>query len=188
MDANDVELAGQPGGNQPRGTADPGAPKGRNRFRWFHFLVLTGVSLVGVAVVFPFVLAVFGDKLAKLSIPLPVFIVVQSVQAAVMLGGVTAPGLILGGKVGLDLPLLDALEARQGALMVLRRILPVALLAGGVCFLTVLASQSVFKALLPNSTSPLPFHIAPWKGLLASLYGGVVEELLMQLFLMSLIA
>jgi len=160
----------------------------KRTFQWFHFGVLTGLGVLGVVAVFPFVLAAFAEKLAKISVPLPMLFALQVLQGAAFIAGATALGLFLSRKVGLSLPLLDALEVRQGAGAVFKRILPMALLGGGIAFVIVLLVQPVFKSFLPASLTQSRPHIAAWKGLLASLYGGIDEEVLMRLFLMSLIA
>ena len=158
----------------------------RRKFPWFHFGILTGLGVLGIFAVFPFALAAYSERLAKISISLPLLIVLQTLQGAVLLGGATALGLILGRKVGLTTPLLDALENKRGALVVLKRILPMALLGGGAAFVVVILSLPVFKPYLPAPSHRVT--IAPWKGLLASLYGGIDEEILLRLFLMTLLA
>src|SRR5208283_1324257 len=102
----------------------------RRTFPWFHFGILTGLGVLGILAVFPLVLAAYSEKLAKISVPIPLLIVLQTLQGAVLLGGATALGLVLGKKVGLTTPLLDALENKCGALAVLKRTLPLALLGG----------------------------------------------------------
>ena len=155
------------------------------RFRWFHFWVLTSLGVLGVIAVLPFVLAAFGDKLPTWNLPMPVFIAIQVVQTAILIGGMTALGLVFARKTGLSLPLLDALEARRGAWLVLRRIAPVSLLSGSLVGVLVVLSELALKPYMPHHP---PLNIAPWKGLLASLYGGIDEEIVMRLFLMSLVA
>lgn len=158
----------------------------RRKFPWFHFGILTGLGVLGIFAVFPLVLAAYSEKLAKISISLPLLIVLQTLQGGVLLGGGTALGLVLGRKVGLTTPLLDALENRRGALVVLKRILPLALLGGSVAFVVVIFSLPIFKPYLPPPSHRV--NIAPWKGLLASLYGGIDEEIFLRLFLMTLLA
>jgi hypothetical protein len=160
----------------------------QRKFQWFHFEVLTGLGVLGVIAVFPFVLAVFGEKLSKLPVSLPVFIAIQVAQGAVVIAGATALGLVLARKNGLSLPLLDALEAGQGARAVFKRIAPISLICGGIAGVVIVLSLQAFKPFIPDSLGQSHLNIAPWKGLLASLYGGVNEEILMRLFLMSLIA
>jgi hypothetical protein len=160
-------------------------PPPPQRFRWFQFWVLTSLGVLGVIAVLPFVLAAFAGKLPTWNLPMPVFIAIQVVQTTVFIGGMTALGLVLAGKTGLSLPLLDALEARRGAWLVLQRIAPLALVSGGLVGVLVVLSEMVLKPYMPHHP---PLSIAPWKGLLASLYGGIDEEIVMRLFLMSLVA
>jgi len=155
------------------------------RFRWFHFGVLTSLGVLGVIAVLPFVLAAFADKLPTWNLPLPVFMANQVVQTAVFIGGMTALGLVLARKTGLSLPLLDALEVRRGGWLVLQRIAPVSLVSGSLAGVLILLGELALKPYIPHHPS---LNIAPWKGLLASLYGGIDEEIIMRLFLMSLVA
>jgi len=46
----------------------------------------------------------------------------------------------------------------------------------------------LLQPLLPPTIQPLPAGVALWKRLLAAFYGGITEELLLRLFLMTLIA
>jgi membrane protease YdiL (CAAX protease family) len=162
------------------------APR-RRRFPWHHFTVLTSLAFAGIFAVLPFAFAALGGKL-KIPIPFPVFIILQVVQGVVIIGGAVALGLHLAPKVGLTTPLLDALAARQGVGAVLKRILPAGLLGGGITFLVLLVLLPGFRALLPPGFLESRPHISPWKGLLAALYGGIDEEILMRLFLMTLLA
>ena len=180
MDATASNVLGQSTSEPPKDSLR------RRKFPWFHFGILTGLAVLGILAVFPFVLAVYSEKLAKIPIALPLLIVLQVLQGALLLGGATALGLILGRKVGLTTPLLDALENRSGALVVLKGILPMALLGASAAFVVVILSLPVFKPYLPAPSHPV--NIAPWKGLLASLYGGIDEEILLRLFLMTLLA
>lgn len=179
MNATAPDVAGQRANEPPKN--DPR----RRKFPWFHFGLLTGLGVLGIFAVFPLVLAAYSEKLAKMPVSLPLLIVLQTLQGAVLLGGATALGLILGRKVGLTTPLLDALENKCGALVVLKRILPRALLGGTLAFVAVVISLPIFKPYLPAPAHPV--DIAPWKGLLASLYGGIDEEIFLRLFLMTLV-
>ena len=77
MTGNDLDLVAT---EQTSG----GDPMSQRTFRWFHFSVLTGLGVLGVIAVFPFVLAAFADKLAKISVPLPMLIALQVLQGAAL--------------------------------------------------------------------------------------------------------
>ena len=46
----------------------------------------------------------------------------------------------------------------------------------------------VFSAVAESLENKAQLHVAPWKGLLASFYGGIAEEILLRLFMLSIVA
>ena len=62
---------------------------------------------------------------------------------------------------------------------------------GGATFgagLLLLMLDQLLQRLLPPTIQPLPVGVALWKRLQAAYYSGITEELLLRLFLMTLIA
>ncbi|MGB3392771.1 MAG: CPBP family glutamic-type intramembrane protease [Stenotrophomonas sp.] len=152
--------------------------------------VLGLAAALATAALFPYLLQLMPDKLAQLPAPLPVMIVAQSLQALVLLGGLSLLGLRMGHRVGLGAPLLQAWLG--GAPAATRpRLQPWLAVALGVAtaLLVALASQWI-DPLLPAMRNP-PAHAdaaaSALNGLLASFYGGIAEELQLRLFLMTLL-
>lgn len=168
--------------------ADQAGAAGDGGLNWKVFGVLLFAAMVGVWAVLP-----YSFSLQDLSAPLPVpfwlLLVLGTLQNLILFALVTGLGLWLGGKVGLGAPLLRALLARQpDAPRQFRRSLPWAVGAGlTVGALTLVLEVFVFAPVLPEmlrrSAGP-----AAWQGFLASLYGGINEELLMRLGGMTLVA
>lgn len=160
------------------------------RGRWRTFVVLLLAGLVGVLAVIPYQFALAPPQLPAGAPPLPVLVVASLLQNAVLLGLAIAIGLWLGPRVGLGAPLLgELLLGSPGAWQRLRRVVPLAVVAGVLAALLVLALDVVvFAPNLPRDiTADTRGQVSPWLGFLASFYGGIDEEILLRLGIMTLL-
>jgi len=159
------------------------------------FFILLSACILGVAAVLPYTLDLQKNALKNLPVSLWVLIPIQILQSGVMFALALGIGLLLAGRIGLGLPILEAKLAGEPVLEQIKSILPVSILIGVLgsiliivldiyIFGPALAAEIGDKASLVNLRGPQP---AAWKGLLASFYGGVNEEVLLRLFLMSLL-
>jgi hypothetical protein len=158
--------------------------------RWRTFGVLLLASLLGVLAVVPYQFALAPPRLPDGAPPLAVLIALSLVQNAVLLSAAIAVGLWLGPKVGLGAPVLrELLLGGPGAWGRVRRFVPLAAAAGVVATLAVLALELlVFAPRLPLAVgADLRGAAAPGLGFLASFYGGIDEEVLLRLGLMTLL-
>lgn len=146
------------------------------------FLVLWLVGLVGAAAVLPYAFTLQHDIIAKVGKPLPVLVFASIAQTAVLLALAIYFGLKFAKHVGLPV-----LEAGLPAKEKLRNFLTLAVGAGVVTAVLITLGDKIFGRYLPQLAA-VNGSVALWKTLLASLYGGVVEEVLMRLFCMSLFA
>ena len=150
------------------------------------FLRLWIAAVLATACVLPYAFTVLKQiPLPKpIPFPLPVLAGLQLLQSAVIFGAAIAAGLWFAPRLGLRLPLFAReYEAGKGAEVFQQAlrggILP-GLAAGGL----VLALELLFfRRYLPPSM--LHFSAPAWQGLLASFYGGIGEEILVRLFVMS---
>jgi hypothetical protein len=157
------------------------------RFPWRLFWLLLSGGLFGVAAVMPYLFAMFGKTLAHVRIGLPALIALQFVQTAVLLTLAVGFGLLLAHKIGLGAPLLEAwlykkdLPTQKGTF----------LLAAGagtaVGLLIVLLVYFVFLPLIPQLPVTTEAALPLWQRFLACFYGALDEEILMRLFLLSLV-
>ena len=174
--------------------ADENAAKERRDMRriepltWKIFGLLVGGALVGSLAIIPYALSL-QELPPSLPIPLWLLLLIGTVQNLLLFAGVTALGLWLGGKVGLGAPVLRAwLAGDDKAPHRFRAALPLAIGLGVIAAVIILLLERlVFAPLLPEA---LQAKQAPpaWQGFLAAFYGGINEELLMRLGLMSLLA
>lgn len=159
---------------------------------WKKFALLLAAGLVGVIAVLPFMLdllgsSAFGQTPAP-AIPVPLLVAATLLQNGVLLAVVILIGMILSARVGLRMPLISA-WATGGPRPALRAIVVPGILVGAATGAVLVALEAfLFLRQLPAAPIPL-FEIPLWKRLLAGvLYGGITEELLMRLFLVSLVA
>jgi len=147
--------------------------------------------MAGGAAIIPFALEVFRPMAAVASSPpiaLPLLIVLGVLENLTLLAGAIAVGLWLGHKIGLGAPVLESWLYGEHAPVRVRDSLKSGLLVGLAVGIVVLVTLLVAAPHLPG----LPFvnasGTAAWKRVLAGFYGGIDEEILSRLFLLTLIA
>lgn len=167
------------------------------RFNWKLFLVLWLASIVGVLAILPYALTLQGPALAKTPLPLPLNVVlaIQVAQNAVMFAIAVAAGLFFAKRTKLGAPIIEAWLAKRPA-SVRPIILPAVVLgvlaSVAIIGLDVYAFAPALQAELGNAAKALgeASNLKPpaWQGFLASFYGGIDEEILLRLFVLSLLA
>ncbi len=164
---------------------------------WKVFLILWIAGILATLLVLPYALEVQSSAidLTKLGIPLPALIAIQTLQNAIILAIAIFAGLFFAGRVGLATPILDSVTRGQPVAEKVRAILPLSILLGVVSTLIVVGLeffyfQPAMMKELGDAATVLNLHTsqpAAWKGLLASFYGGIAEEIQLRLFVMSLL-
>jgi hypothetical protein len=166
-------------------------------FNWKIFFILLAASIVGVVAVLPYTLAIQGSRLSELNLPIPIWLLIslQVAQSAILFAVIILLGMLAANRVGLGMPVLEAgLQGEPVGQKIKTFLLPSILLgiigAGliilldGLFFNPLLMAELGDKAATLNQESLQP---AAWKGLLASFYGGINEEILLRLGLMSIL-
>jgi membrane protease YdiL (CAAX protease family) len=165
-------------------------------FNWKIFFILLAACIWGVIAVLPYTLDLQKNVLSQLPVPLWVLLAAQGLQGTILFAIAIGLGLFIANRIGLGLPILEAKLAGESIWERVKAFLPLSIIVGVVgsvliigldlyVFGSALKAQFGAKAdgLLLQGDQP-----AAWKGLLASFYGGVNEEVLLRLFLMSLLA
>lgn len=161
------------------------------KFPWRVFWFLVLASLAGAAAMIPFALEVFRpviESAPRPSVPLPLLILIGVVENFLLLALVVWVGVVLGRKLGLGAPLLESWLYHEKATLKARDSLKSGVAFGivvGVILLVVLLLMSPHFPGLPFTTTA---KVAVWKRFLICFYGGVDEEILAHLFLLSLVA
>ena len=161
------------------------------KFPWRVFWFLVLASLAGAAAMIPFALEVFRSAIESAPlppVPFPLLILIGVVENFAFLALVVWLGLWLGRKLGLGAPLLESWLYHEKATLKARDSFKSGVAFGfvvGVIILVVLLLMSRHFPGLPFTTAA---KVAVWKRFLICFYGGVDEEILAHLFLLSFIA
>ena len=165
-------------------------------FNWKIFFILLAASVFGVVAVLPYSLALQGSTLSQLNLPMPLWLLImlQVLQNAVLFAVVIALGMLAANRVGLGMPVLEGWLAKQPVGDKIKSFWLPAVLIGVigsvlVIGLDLLVFNPLLKAELGTLFSSLSLQQQPaaWKGLLASFYGGIDEEILLRLGMMSIL-
>jgi len=164
---------------------------------WKIFFILWIAGILSVIAILPYVLSLQSNVLQNLElpIPLPLVITLQVVQSAILFAIAIFGGLFFAGRVGLGMPILDSLTRGESVADKVRTILPLSIILGVFSTLVLLGLeffyfQPAMMKELGETATALNLQTsqpAAWKGLLASFYGGIAEEILLRLFVMSLL-
>ena len=162
---------------------------------WKVFFILWVAGVLGTIAVLPYILELQSSALNTLQLPLPllVMIVIQMVQNAILLAILIFGGMFFASRVGLGAPILESATRGEAVGDKVRAILPLSISLGILGTLIVLGLEIFFfqPAMLKelgNTAARLNLQISPpaaWKGLLASFYGGITEEIQLRLLIMS---
>ena len=165
---------------------------------WKVFWILWLAGMLSTFLLLPYLLEMLSSviDMSTIGLPIPVIILLQTVQIAILFAIVIFFGLLLAGRIGLGTPILDAATRGEPVADKVRAVLPLSIILGVVFTLIILGLeffyfQPALMQELGDAATPLNLQTsqpAAWKGLLASFYGGIAEELQLRLFLMSLLA
>jgi membrane protease YdiL (CAAX protease family) len=153
------------------------------------FTILLVACIFGTIAVLPYTLTLQGENVQNLPVPLYVFLAAQLIQSIVLFGVAIFIGLHLARKIGLGLPILERWLEGEEATKYINSILGISVRLGILAGILIIGIDYLFSLLgatinvTQNSINP-----PAWQGFLASFYGGINEEILLRLFVMTLIA
>lgn len=145
---------------------------------------------LAAAAVLPYLVQMMPGRFTRLPLSLPALALLQGLQATLLCGVLALLGLRMGHRLHLGSPLLRGWLG-SGPPAELETLRPWRSLGlGVVTALAVIALSLLVDPLLPEPVHPpqeLGSGASALNGLLASFYGGIVEELQLRLFLMTLL-
>ncbi len=156
----------------------------KNYINWKSFFILLGLSLLSVIFVFPYIISLQGDVLKQIGQPLEFIFLAQMIQSLILFSIVIFLGLLFTKKIHFQLPLIEALLEKGDSKKVLKNILGISVILGAITAIVIYALDALFT--IQGAALSTHQNYAPiWQKLLAAIYGGTTEEILMRLFLMS---
>lgn len=155
---------------------------------WKLFIILLIASVFGIMAVFPYTLTLEWSVLQNLPVPLYVLLISQIIQNTILFSVAIFIGLLLAKKVGLGLPVLEGwLEGRE-VKSYLKSILLISIGLGILAGFLIIGLDYLFSyAGVTLNVTQASINPPAWQGFLASFYGGINEEILLRLFLMTLL-
>ncbi|BDZ71781.1 CPBP family intramembrane glutamic endopeptidase [Methanobacterium petrolearium] len=163
----------------------------KNRLvNWKLYIILLIASIFGIIAVMPYTFTLQGELLQNSPVPLYIVAIAQIIQSTILFAVVIFIGLYLAKKVGLGLPILEGwLEGRE-VKSYLKSILGISIGLGILASILIIGIDFLFSLAGLTSSNIVLAQITPpaWQGFLSSFYGGINEEILLRLFLMTLIA
>jgi membrane protease YdiL (CAAX protease family) len=162
-------------------------------FIWKLFFIIWIAVVLSTVALIPYALTLQKPILEKTTLPMPLYqiVILQLIGNAIFMGLLVGAGLCLATRTGLGLPFLEAGLKRSPLPDGMRKIITLAVSTGILAALLIIVLDDfIFDPLLNSAGISIPDSIKPeaWKGFLASFYGGITEEVLMRLFLLTLFA
>ena len=153
-------------------------------------LLLCG-GIFGVLCLIPYMLALVEPMVGKVAVPplpVPVLVALMLLQNTVILAVLIGTGLVLARKVGLGAPFLQSWLAAEPVDVRITGTLRASLAYGVGVGVSLWVLILLVSTLVPSFPTTAESAIPIWKRLGACFYGGITEELLMRLFVLSFIA
>ncbi|HEV7842045.1 MAG TPA: CPBP family glutamic-type intramembrane protease [Pyrinomonadaceae bacterium] len=168
----------------------------KERFPWRVFLVLLAAGLLGMLSLIPIGIELFRSISDKLpapegpfsEMPLPLIVLIGALQNILLLALIILAGLWLAKKTGLGAPIIEGWLSGEKVWPRVRQMLVPSIAAGVIVGVILTIALFLLQPRIPNLPFTLAARIAIWKRFLACFYGGLYEELLTRLFLLSLFA
>jgi membrane protease YdiL (CAAX protease family) len=175
----------------PNGSTSDVPAEQPRRFPWRVLWLLLAACLAGGAAAIPLFLEIFLPLIKSgppLPMPLPLLVAIGAAQNLLIFAVAIGLGLLLGRKIGLGAPLLASWLYHDKPLVRARDSLKYGVLVGiavGVILLVIIIPAAPHLPGLPFVSAS---RVAVWKRLLVCFYGGIDEEVLTRLFLLTLLA
>ena len=149
---------------------------------WKVFFILLAMCLISTVLVLPYSLALASNGVSFSLNTLLLSLALNLVQFAIAV----FLGLYFSKRSGLGLPILQGALEGKNVSKELKAILPISIALGVFAGVLIVLLSIPFDKLIPE-LQDAEISIPAWKALLASFYGGIGEEVLLRLFLVSLL-
>jgi len=149
------------------------------------FFALWLASILSTILLLPYIFDLQREVIAKSTLSLPILGLLSVIQTAFLLAVAIFLGLKLSKSI--NLPTLEFFESKAGFNKNFKSVFKLGVPIGIIVALVIKFGDLFFSKFIPQiiaSADQIPF----WKNILVPFYGGIVEELLTRLFLVSLLA
>lgn len=153
---------------------------------WKLYFILLTASFLSILAVLPYIITLQGDSLKTAPLPFPLIILIIILQSIILFAVFIFIGLKLSNKLELRIPIIEKLFSQDKIEVNVKSIVKTSVLLGLLVGIIIVLLNFLFSQLgLENLFKQVSVPI--WQGFLASFYGGISEEIVMRLFLMTFI-
>jgi len=150
---------------------------------WKLFFILLVLCVITSVLVIPYQLAITS---AEIEVS-PFLVVLPAViNSLVMFAIATFLGLFFSKKIGMGMPILEGILQKENKTKEFKLLLLPSISLGILAGILIVALSIPFNQLIPEFQN-IEVSASAWKGFLASFYGGIAEEVLLRLFVVSLL-
>jgi membrane protease YdiL (CAAX protease family) len=154
----------------------------KNVINWKLFFILLFTCVITSMLVIPYSLALTSSEIEFSAI----LLLLTAAQNLVLFSVATFFGLFFSKRIGMGMPILqNALEGKNQT-KELKSIIVPSICLGILAGVLIVLLSIPFNKLIPEFNLS-GGAVSAWKALLASFYGGIAEEILLRLFLVSLL-
>jgi membrane protease YdiL (CAAX protease family) len=150
---------------------------------WKLFFILLVSCVIASVLVIPYQLAITSVEI-EIS---PLLVVLSAVlNSLIMFAIAIFFGLFLSKKVGMGMPILEGILQKENKAREFKSLLLPSIGLGVFAGILIVVLSIPFNQLIPEFQN-IEVLVPAWKGFLASFYGGIAEEVLLRLFVVSLL-
>jgi len=150
---------------------------------WKLFFVLLVLCLITSVLVIPYQLAITSIEI-EVS---PFLVVLSALLNSLIIFSVAAFfGLFFSKRIGMGMPILEGILQKENKTKEFKSLLLLSIGLGVFAGILIAALSIPFNRLIPEFQN-MEVSAPVWKGFLASFYGGIAEEILLRLFVVSLL-
>ena len=153
----------------------------KNLIYWKLFFILVIICIITALLVMPYSLALTSSDI-KIT---PVILLLTAVQNLVLFAVAVFLGLFLSKRIGMGLPIIQGILEGKNQSKEIKFLLKPSVGLGVLAGALIVLLSILFNRLIPEFQN-LEVSVPAWKAFLASFYGGIAEEVLLRLFLVSL--
>ena len=151
------------------------------------FILIWLGGTLSVLAVLPYAFSLQQDLLQSVPFSLPVLALLSLLQSTVLLAIATSLGLFFAKKVGFKFTVLEQVLSGKSNAIQWKDFLRLPIVLGTVTAIVIFFGDWLFKLAGVVIDDKYVTEIPIWKRFLAAFYGGIGEEILLRLFLMSML-
>lgn len=157
----------------------------KNVINWKLYLVLFSITFVSIIAVLPYAFTLAAETLKQVSVPLPIIVIVSIIQSSILFAIILFFWLLLSKKLGLSPIILEEYIITRKLPLNIKSLLKTSIIFGIIAGISIIILDYIFT-ISGSDISLWSWQMPPFRmGILASLYGGISEEILLRLFFMS---